>query len=266
MILRKKIVEDYRRDGAVAIRKVFSKNWIKTLREGIKENLKNPGIYFKEYSKEGDLGQFVGDYCNWQKISEYKDFVYNSVASKVAKQLMGSHKVNFFHEHVLIKEPGTLNQTPWHHDQPYYCVSGQDNVSLWVPLDPVPKKSSMEFVAGSHKWNRLFTPKKFIGEDYESLDEDFESIPDFDQQRHKYNILSFDLKLGDCIAFHFRTVHRASGNHSAKVRRRAISWRWTGDDATFTLRKGTMSPPFPNFKQFNLKPGDPLDCDLFPVI
>jgi len=266
MILKNQIIKDYKQNGVVALRKVFSPKWIEELRKGIEKNLKNPSIYFRKYSKKEDLGQFVGDYCNWQKISEYKNFVYNSEASNVAKQLMESHKVNFFHEHMLIKEPGTLNQTPWHHDQPYYCVNGQDNVSLWVPLDPVSKKSSMKFIAGSHKWNNLFTPKKFMGEDYEPLDKNFESIPDFDQQRHKFNILSFDLKLGDCIAFHFRTVHGASGNHSTKVRRRAISWRWTGDDATFILRKGTMSPPFPNFKQCNLKPGDPLDCSLFPVI
>jgi hypothetical protein len=32
---------------------------------------------------------------------------------------------------------GTLERTPWHHDQPYYPVDGEQIVSLWMPLDPV---------------------------------------------------------------------------------------------------------------------------------
>ena len=49
----------------------------------------------------------------------------------------GSKTVRLFHEHVLVKEPGADVPTPWHHDQPYYCVDGRQNVSLWAPLDPV---------------------------------------------------------------------------------------------------------------------------------
>ena len=43
----------------------------------------------------------------------------------------------FYHEHVLVKEPGTAASTPWHHDQSYYPVDGQDVCSLWIPVDPV---------------------------------------------------------------------------------------------------------------------------------
>ena len=67
---------------------------------------------------------------------------------------MNSKKVNLFHEHVLIKEPGATKKTPWHQDQPYYCVSGKDNCSLWIPLDPVDKSVCPEFIKGSHKWNK----------------------------------------------------------------------------------------------------------------
>ena len=43
----------------------------------------------------------------------------------------------FYHEHVLVKEPGTAARTPWHHDQSYYPVDGDDLCSLWIPVDPV---------------------------------------------------------------------------------------------------------------------------------
>ena len=35
------------------------------------------------------------------------------------------------HEHVFVKEPATEDKTPWHHDQPYYCVDGFDTCSLF---------------------------------------------------------------------------------------------------------------------------------------
>ena len=52
--------------------------------------------------------------------------------------LMGSRSVRLFHEHVLVKEPNADVPTPWHHDQPYYCVDGDQNVSMWIALDAVP--------------------------------------------------------------------------------------------------------------------------------
>ncbi|GFR29081.1 hypothetical protein TNCT_580851 [Trichonephila clavata] len=33
-------------------------------------------------------------------------------------------QVSFYHEHVLVKEPGTDKETPWHHDQSYYPIDG----------------------------------------------------------------------------------------------------------------------------------------------
>lgn len=29
-----------------------------------------------------------------------------------------------YHEQVLVKEPGTDKETPWHHDQSYYPIDG----------------------------------------------------------------------------------------------------------------------------------------------
>jgi len=255
----------FQRDGVVVLRQAFGSDWIEKLRDGLAENMATPGPYTRTYTDDGAPGNFFGDYCNWQRIAGYEDFVRNSSASAMARQLMGSRKANFFHEHVLVKEPGTLDRTPWHHDQPYYCVDGNDTVSLWVPLDPVPREWGVEFVAGSHKWDRLFRPRKFVGADYEQPDDGFEAMPDIDAERHAHTLLSYDLEPGDCVAFHFRTVHGAPGNGSATARRRAIAWRWTGDDARFVLRRGVMSPPFPEMAACALVAGDVMDCDLFPA-
>ncbi len=259
-------IDCYQRDGVTLLPDAFSQDWIETLRRGLARNLAHPGPYRRHYTAEGKPGGFFGDYCNWRRIPEYEDFARNSPAAEIAGRLMRSDKVNLFHEHVLVKEPGTEDRTPWHHDQPYYCVDGFDNVSLWIPLDPVPASRGVEFIRGSHRWGRWFTPTKFTGVDYTRDDDGSEAMPDIEAERDRHDIASFAMQPGDCVAFHFRTVHGAPRNASPDTRRRAVSFRWTGDDARFVVRTGEMSPPFLDFEACIHRPGDPLDSDLFPVI
>ena len=257
------LIASFKEFGAVLLPKVISEGWVKKLREGVEYNMSTPGKYTRNYTDKNSPGRFFGDYCNWDRIPEYKSFFFESPAANLASQLMGSSKVNLFHEHVLVKEPGTQERTPWHHDQPYYCVNGKDTCSLWIPLDPVPKETCVQFIAKSHRWGKWFTPTKFVGTDYTNKDEGFEPMPDIDSEIDRYEVLSWDLAPGDCIAFNFLTVHGAPGNISKVSRRRAFAARFTGDDARFVRRSGEMSPPFP---EVSLKPGDKLDCETFPVL
>tara|TARA_Y100000590_G_scaffold468853_1_gene653484 strand:- start:7277 stop:8071 length:795 start_codon:yes stop_codon:yes gene_type:complete len=262
MILSNKIVNQYQNNGVVIIRKAISEHWLKILSTGIKKNFDSPSKYKCVYESRNNHELFFDDYCNWQRIEEYKKFFFNSNIGSIASQLMKSSKVNIFHEHVLIKEPGCSKETPWHQDQSYYCVSGKDNCSLWIPLDYVAKKVCPEFIVGSNKWNKQFLPTKFIGKSYDHYDTEFEKIPDIKKNRKNYEIVSWSLHPGDLIAFSFATVHGAPGNDSKK-RRRAFSARFLGNDARFVRRKGEISPPFPEVK---LKNGDKMDCPTFPKI
>lgn len=67
----------------------------------------------------------------------------------------------FYHEHVLVKEPSAKIPTPWHHDQAYYPIDGEDMCSIWMPVDEVPSEATLKFVKGSHRWNQWFFPRKF---------------------------------------------------------------------------------------------------------
>ena len=262
MILDKSLINEYQDNGVVLLRNVISSNWLEQLAVGIEKNFKNPSKYKCVYEQKEGNEIFFDDYCNWQRIQEYKNFFFHSNIAKIAAQLMLSQKINIFHEHVLIKEPGATKKTPWHQDRPYYCVNGKDNCSLWIPLDPVPKEICPEFIRSSHKWNKQFLPTKFFGESYEQQDEEFEKIPDIDNNKDAYDIISWSLVPGDLIAFTFSTVHGAPGNNSPN-RRRAFSARFTGDDATYAKRKGETSPPFP---EVTLKHGDKMDSPTFPLI
>jgi ectoine hydroxylase-related dioxygenase (phytanoyl-CoA dioxygenase family) len=159
-------IEEFSRHGVVVLRGVFD-DWIESLRRGVETNMRNPGPWGRDYLDENQRGRFFGDYCNWDRIDEYRQFMFESPAAEIAADLMQSDSVRIFHEHVLVKEPGTDKITPWHHDQPYYCVDGRQVCSMWIPLDEVGQETCPEFVAGSHDWGRWFLPRKFSGIDYQ---------------------------------------------------------------------------------------------------
>jgi ectoine hydroxylase-related dioxygenase (phytanoyl-CoA dioxygenase family) len=252
-------VEAFARDGVVLLRGAF-KDWVEPLAKGIDGLMKNPSPLERSYHPQGDAAPFFQDLCNWQRFGDFKDFVYRSPAGAIAAQLMRSKTARFFHDHVLVKEPGTSVVTPWHQDLPYYCVEGEQSVSFWIPLDNVPRAISLECVAGSHKWS-VHKPKRFDGSDLYAGDETVE-MPDIEGNRDQYSIVSWDMEPGDAVAFNFRTVHGAAANKGSGDRRRVFSARWVGDDAVFADRKGKGSPPF---KHLTLKDGDRLDGPDFPV-
>ena len=97
----------------------------------------------------GPTATFFEDFCNWERIAEYEDVIRGAELGRVAAELMGSGGVRLFHDHLLVKEAGSTEPSPWHQDQPYYCVDGRQNVSFWIPVDPVARENTLEFVAGS---------------------------------------------------------------------------------------------------------------------
>jgi len=254
-------------DGVTVIRGIFA-DWVDTLAAGVEANLNAPGPFARHYTEPGKPGYFFGDYCNWSRIPEYQRFVTDSNVGAAAARLMKSRQARFFHEHVLVKEPGTTEPTPWHHDQPYYSVDGSQNVSFWIPLDPVDKSVCPEFVRGSHRWGKWYTPTRFTGKEWDREDneEGLERIPDISNNRDDYDIVAWDLQPGDALAFNFLTVHGAPPNLSSGTRRRGFSARLIGDDARWATRTGETSPPFPELHK-RMQHGDRLDdVAEFPLV
>ena len=255
-------IRDFHDQGATVIRGAFTE-WIETLRAGVAFNLANPGPSARSYTGADGGGRFLSDYCNWQRIPEYRAFIFNSPAAGIARDLMGSSSVQLFHEHVLVKEAEAGVATPWHQDAPYYCVDAPKTVSLWIPLDEVPRERTLEFVAGSHLAGELFQPQFFNGNPLNEND-GLRSMPDIDANREAYDILAWALAPGDAVAFDYRIIHGAPANNSTSAQRRAFSLRLLGEGAKFARREGQKtSPPFP---EATLNHGDDLAGEPFPVL
>lgn len=253
-------VEAFERDGVIVVRNAFTE-WMQPLREGVRKLMADPSPMERSVVPKDGSAPFFQDLCNWQRIPEFRDFVLHSNAAALAARLMRSRTARFFHDHVLVKQPGGSTVTPWHQDQPYYCVDGRQSVSLWTPLDPVARSVVMECVRGSHRWGKDFRPMRFDGTRLYEQDS-YEVLPDIEAARDQFDIAGWEMEPGDAIAFNFRTVHGAPGNRS-EIPRRVFSARWVGDDAVYVDRGGKGSPPI---KGLTMQDGAAFDDPMFPVV
>jgi len=260
-VVSESTIDSFHNDGVVFLKDVFGP-WVEGVREAIEQNKAKPSWRERTYRPEdGGDALFFQDYCVWPKFPGYRSLVETSPMAEIAARLMRSSTARIFHDHILVKEPGNSVVTPWHHDQPYYLVEGQQSVSFWVPLDPVPRERSIEYVAMSHRWGKDFRPKRFDGSNLYA-DDSHEGVPDIDANRDAFDIRGWAVEPGDAVAFNFRTLHGAPANTSA-VRRRVVSIRWVGDDARFIQRPGMTSPDFPDLQY---EDGAAFEGDDFPLL
>jgi ectoine hydroxylase-related dioxygenase (phytanoyl-CoA dioxygenase family) len=258
------MVQDFQRDGAVCIRQLLRPDEIALLREGIEANLAAPSPRAKVASKPDDPGRFFEDFCNWQHIPQYERFIHEAPLASVAQRLMASNTVRLYHDHLLVKEPGTRQRTPWHQDQPYYNIEGLQNISMWIPVDPVPRAATLEFVAGSHKGPWLM-PRTFMDHQAKWFPEgSLADLPDVQAARDQFPIVGWGIEPGDLVCFHMLTLHAAAGVEGAS-RRRVFSVRFLGDDIRHAPRRWATSPEFPGLPD-ELPAGAPMAHALFPLM
>lgn len=256
-------IETFQREGVVCLRGILSKEWIGRLADGVQENLSKPGPYGKNHAEAG--AAYFGDYCNWDRIGVFRDVAEAGPLGAVAGKLMRAKRVQLFHEHVLVKEPGNGSATPWHQDQPYYNVDGNQTVSLWVPLDPVLPEVCPKFLAGSQAAGKLYVPKRFkTNAPLEGDTAHYEPFEGVDEAKEADHLRFWALEPGDLVAFNYKTLHNAPPNSSGN-RRRAVSFRFVGEEARYAVRTHACSPPFLEMG-VKARHGDAMPEQWFPVV
>jgi ectoine hydroxylase-related dioxygenase (phytanoyl-CoA dioxygenase family) len=257
-------VEAFQAEGAIVLRGLFDPSQVALLAAGIEANLAHPSARAKVASAREDPGWFIEDFCCWQENAYYRRVIFESALGAVAGALMRSRCVRLYHDHMLTKEPGTRARTPWHQDQPYYNIAGTQNCSFWIPVDPVARESTLEFVAGSHLGPWLM-PRSFMDAQARWFPEgSLADLPDIEAERAAYRILGWALEPGDAVCFHMLTLHAAAGV-SAGRRRRVFSVRVLGDDIRHAPRRWATSPEFPGLAAV-LPAGAPMEHALFPLL
>ena len=269
-------IDTYHRDGVLLLQNMFDKDWIELLNKGLDVNIKIPTRRSRIWHKDTSGHSMFYDHTAWQGIDEYRKFIFNSPAAQICGRLTGSTAINFFFDSVFVRSTGTQFKTPWHQDEPYWSVEGYDACSIWMPLVPVKRKSSLSFVPGSHRLKTVFKQynfgdlnpvrkKKVDQVDFSDIAE--QEFPDINANPEHFGVVSWDVEPGDCVVFNGRTMHGGSGKLDGDCDLRVFTTKWVGDDVRIKFRDCGMDPDLSSdMIEKGLKSGDRPDTDLYPRV
>lgn len=271
--VRSEEILGFYRDGAALVRDVVSPKWIERMRQAIDRALERRGEFSFDHQEKEKPGRFRDDLFLWRRDPDFDAFMRRSAMPELAARVLGSRTVRFFYDQLLVKEPGTEQATPWHQDLPYWPIRGSQIVSIWVPFDGSTIESGVvQYLAGSHLWGRSFAPRPFGVDPGRRFEQHvaaggLEPVPDVERDLHR--ILAWDVEPGDVILHHPLTLHYATGNATARLRRRALSLRYVGEEARWHENPASFlgSPEFASLRPFvALREGQPLSGELFPTV
>ena len=258
-------IEAYESDGVVSMHRAFDNEWIELLADGmeiaINDGLKRDTVF--NISKPGEPGFFFYDTFMWQRIDQFKVFLFESNVADIAANMMRSKSLIFYFDFMLVKEPGTSSKTPWHYDEAYWPVRGNQICNLWIALDHIPIETALRFVIGSHRWTQSYNPVHFDPDMHYADLPDLPPMPDWDVEPGDHQIAFAPMDPGDCLVFNRRAFHSAPGNNLKTSRRRALATHWIGDDITYNDKLHETDPPY---RGEGLVHDGSMECASFPRV
>jgi hypothetical protein len=172
----------------------------------------------RELSKLGvpdDYLPFLQYFNNWTSLPS----VYNDAVLKLAETaaiLMDVESVRLYQDSLFWKRPGD-GPTPWHTDARMAPFDTTNIVTLWIPLQPVPKGGTgLVFCSKSHSdfslpyWNPLEKADDNPDSPWNALEERYYRNDMDDDDGHLVDYMP--LQTGDVTAHAGWTLHCADGN------------------------------------------------------
>ncbi len=138
----------------------------------------------------------------------FAEWMTNPEIRPILEQLLGEEPrlLLAHHNSIMTKLAHISSVTTWHQDIRYWHFENDNLLSVWLSLgDEYLENGLLEFIPGTHKMT--FSPEQF--------DENAAFREDLPQNRaiiaHRVH---FNLKKGDVVLFHAKTLHYANKNSS----------------------------------------------------
>ncbi|KPA83285.1 phytanoyl-CoA dioxygenase [Leptomonas pyrrhocoris] len=256
---------DFQQCGVAFIRHALTPGEVDVLRCGIDGDYRNSNIDPNCAGQGGRKGTKVfEDFPAYRNHPEYWQIAFQSELPRIAAQLTGSRTIRLHHVQVHVDVPKDEVRTPWHSDELFFNVDGNQNVSIFVAVDPIPAGSA-EFVLGSNKWPA--TMPRFL-RDMFAKDLPVSAVPEppnIETARNEFPVVSWAMEPGDCVVFSLHTLHFL---RSSTALRRGLSVRYMGDDAVYARRPWMTFPAFPELERDNegMEVGAPMRHSVYPIV
>jgi ectoine hydroxylase-related dioxygenase (phytanoyl-CoA dioxygenase family) len=212
------------------------------------------------------------DERSWQDVSNpesyaaYAGMLSRSPLPALLSELWNAGPVWYMYEQIFHKEK-TENFTPWHQDTPYMPIAGKQLAVVWISLDPVRRAETLEYCLGSHR-GTLYNGTRFKEGDptfpyYQTGN--LPRLPDIEAERSAWEIDGWATEPGDIVVFHPTILH-GGGRPGLSGRRRTLTLRFFGEDATYVTRPGPTAAPLVEGLHESHRDGDPFRHPLFPQL
>ncbi|MCY0992552.1 phytanoyl-CoA dioxygenase family protein [Nannocystis sp. ILAH1] len=257
---------EFRDHGATVLRGVIPAGWLARLEAAVDRVLAAPGSIAVDYTPPDRPGRFYNDFFLWLREPEFAAFIRESPLPALAAALLGAARVGFFFDQLFVKEPRTQESMPWHQDLPYWPVSGDALVTMWVPLDVVTRESgAVVYARGSHRWGRVAKRWRFARDGAAPAS----AAPLEAEEIRDASFMYWDMQPGDVLVHHPLTVHASGGNATPTTRRRALALRYFADGCVYEPREGDIlqNPRVRGLlPELDLVAGEPLRGAAFPIV
>ena len=212
-------VEQFERDGFVIARGLGDPETVSRMRQVTREHVERE-VLPVEFEAEveypgapGSLDAPGGRTIRRLKQAHARDIVFtdwvcSDAMTTCLSQLLGPEIAMPLAHHncIMTKQPKHSSDTSWHQDIRYWSYQRPELVSVWLALgSEYPENGGLHVIPGSHRiqFDRAqFDEQLFFREDAPANQELLASV------------VPVELKPGDVLFFHCRTLHSASRNRS----------------------------------------------------
>lgn len=277
-------LEAFARDGVVPLRGVLPQEWVERIAAAV----------HKQSERKPVSGQ-IQKFLPWLEDDAFAEIALRAPTAHLAQQALNAlqpssakgkqKEVRFFYDQIFVKWPrpetetdATAGSTPFHHDITFWPISGEEVVSIWIPLDRVDlSNGGLEFVPGSHRWKNRY--KAIAVGKWGSLDlptDTLEELPDLRCATNGHKVtpedpgdaISWELGPGDALVFTSTVMHGAPPNRDSTRMRRGLALRYIGTDVKFDNQKygsGTVLSPFDVYDS-SRQNGDAVEGFVYPLL
>ena len=243
MQLTKEQLDEFNENGFLILRDFANINLCDQILEKAKEHLHRKQAPIES---EQEYMQVSQDDITVRRLRQvydreevFKEWMTSDKMRPILKQILKDTPVLTLahHNSIMTKLPHESTRTFWHQDRRYWHFKNDNLVSVWLSLgDEFLENGLLDFIPKSHKIE--FSKDRF-DEDSNFLDENKEN------QKLIKTRTSSNLKKGDVVLFHCKTLHHANKNASDNAK---ISFVYTVRAQENTPLKNTRS----DFKEVTL--------------
>lgn len=236
MELTSQELNEFNKNGFIILRDFLCEDFCNEILEKAKEHLKRKEAPIESEQEYMNLDEEKITVRRLRQVYNredvFKEWMTNKKIRPILKQILNDTPILTLahHNSIMTKLPHESTRTYWHQDRRYWHFKNDNLVSVWLSLgDEFLENGLLEFIPNSHKIE--FTKDRF-DKDSNFLDNNTKN-----QELIKTRTSS-NLKKGDVVLFHCKTLHHASKNQTNNPK---ISFVYTVRSKSNTPIKDTRS-------------------------